>query len=314
MKLVDVGSGAALWANTYDNRDNPADLFAFEDEIANQVAAVLADKYGIIPRILARQALEKRAKRLETYDAMLRYYHYVTVFSEEPRQSAKEALEQAVQLDPNNPLTLAMLADVYKLKYEQLGGDETVLAQVETLLQRAVTLDPCCQHARFVGAFLHYYRGERNLFISEVEAAIALNPNNASVVAGCGFFLALVGEWERGMGLVEKAMHLNPHHPPLYHFPFFLNYYRQGLYPEALREAMRINTPGLMWDPLSRAAALGQLGLKKEAEVAVRELLALQPNLSTQGYELMHRVLFSDENVDILVEGLRTAGLELKAG
>jgi hypothetical protein len=40
----------------------------------------------------------------------------------------------------------------------------------------------------------------------------------------------MVGEWERGLKLMEKAMRLNPHHPGWYQFVPFMKYYRQGEY------------------------------------------------------------------------------------
>jgi hypothetical protein len=58
------------------------------------------------------------------------------------------------------------------------------------------------------------------------------------------------------------------------------------------------------------AAALGQLGLKENAGAAVRELLTLNPDFATRARELMRPQLFSDENVEMLLDGLRKAGLE----
>jgi predicted RNA polymerase sigma factor len=52
-------------------------------------------------------------------------------------------------------------------------------------------------------------------------------------------------------------------------------YYRQGEYDLALIEARRFNTSAFYWDPLIRAAVLGQLDRQAEARKAVDELLAL---------------------------------------
>ncbi|MDL1975742.1 MAG: hypothetical protein LWX55_13405 [Deltaproteobacteria bacterium] len=310
LTLVDASSGGTLWGGTYENKKNVGDLLTFSDEIAGQVAAVLADQHGIIPRRLIRQTVAKSTKDLQIYEAILLHYHYSNVFSKKARRAAKEALEYAIEINPDYPLALAMLADWYKLEYVRMGAEKKVLEWAEDLAQHAVLLDPQCQQARFIMASVYYFKGERALFISETEEALSLNPNNASVVAACGFFLALAGEWDRGMALVKKGMRLNPHHPPLYHAAVFMDQYRQGRYREALNEAMRIKTPGLCLDPLSRAAALGELGLKERAEAAVRELLTLNPDFATRARELMRPQLFSDENVEMLLDGLRKAGLE----
>ena len=311
VKLVDVVTGGTLWADTYDHRASAADLFEFEDTVINQVASILADNYGVIPRRLIPQAVEKRTDRIEAYDAVLRFYHYVTVYTAEAWRAAFEALERAVQLDPGYALALAMLADMHVLGYQFLGLDATALEQSQDLVRRAIILDPQCQHARFVRATISLLRQQTELFLEETELAIPLNPNNAHLIASCGSNLALSGEWARGMALVERALHLNPHIPAEYHIVPFMDYYLRGLYREALREALRFNTPGLFWDPLIRAATLGQLGHKNQATTVLKELLEMRPQFAAHGRDWMRRTVFSDASVEALVEGLHRAGLQV---
>ena len=90
-----------------------------------------------------------------------------------------------------------------------------------------------------------------------------------------------------------------------------MNDYRQGEYERALIEAERFNTPDFFWDPLIRAAVLGQLDRRAEAKKAVNELFALVPEFKSRGPILIRRLAYLDEHVDLLLEGLRKAGLEL---
>lgn len=310
INLIDVTTQGTLWAKTFDGRLDAADLFAFEDAVTGHVAATLADNFGVIPRALARGALEKRTDSLEAYDAVLRYYHYFTVLTGDAWSAAYEALERAVELDPLYALTHAMLADMVGAEYHLLGADEGTLKRMEDLVQRSIQLDPLCQLAHQIKAMTHFFRGQRNLFINEAELTVRLNPNHAGAIASCGLCLAIVGKWERGLALLEKAMHLNPHYPGWYHLGFFLDHYRQAAYQEALQEAVRINMPGLFLDPLARAATLGQLGRVEEAAVALGEMERLLPGTEVGLRGLMRRTLFSEENVDMLLEGLRRAGLK----
>jgi adenylate cyclase len=119
----------------------------------------------------------------------------------------------------------------------------------------------------------------------------------------------MAGEWERGTSLTDKAMRLNPHHPGWYHLVSFMVQYRQGQYDLAWVEARRFNTPTFYWDPLIRAAVLGQLGRQAEASVAMGELLALVPDFRRRGPGLIRRFAYLDEHVEMLLEGLRKAGL-----
>ena len=310
VNLIDVVTRGTLWAKTFDGNLNAADLFEFEDAVASEVASTLADNFGIIPRTLARQALEKRTDSLEAYDAILRWSHYFTALTEEAWNAAYEALEHAVQADPNYALTHAMLADMYGTRYHLRGGDEGVLEQMQGLVGRALELDPRCQLAHQLKAMVHFFRGRRDLFLDEAEWTVELNPNNSNIIASCGLFVAIVGEWEHGLALLEKAMRLNPHYPGWYHLGPFLNLYRKGAYGESLQEAMRINLPSLYLDPLGRAAALGQLGRLKEAATALDELERMLPKTGIGLPELMRRTLFSDDNVEMLLDGLHKVGWE----
>ena len=66
-------------------------------------------------------------------------------------------------------------------------------------------------------------------------------------------------------------------------------------------------------DPLIRAAVLGQLDRRAEAKKAVDELLALVPDFKRRGPILIRRLAYLDEHVEMLLEGLRKAGLETQS-
>jgi adenylate cyclase len=161
-------------------------------------------------------------------------------------------------------------------------------------------------------AQIHYQRFHQAACLAETEQVLALNPNNANYLAISALFLMGLGQGERSLALIQKAMRLNPHHPGWYHFVPFLNYYRQGEYEAALFEAKRFNTPEYFWDPLIRAAVLGQLDRRTEAKKVGGELLVLVPDFESRGRSLIKRMVYLDEHVEILVDGLHKAGLEMK--
>jgi hypothetical protein len=78
-----------------------------------------------------------------------------------------------------------------------------------------------------------------------------------------GLLVHHVGEVKRGTQMVEAAMQLNPHYPPVFRAPAFLNAYAEGKYAEALELAVRFNMPGFFHAHALRAAALGQLGQRE---------------------------------------------------
>lgn len=148
------------------------------------------------------------------------------------------------------------------------------------------------------------------MFLVEAEQALQLNPNHALIAAALALHLGMAGEWERGLQLIKKAMRLNPHHPGWYYLVPFMIYYRQGEYDLAWIEAQRFNIPAFYWDPLIRAAVLSQLDRRTEAKKAVDELLALVPDFERRGQSMIRRFAYLDEHVEMLMKGLRKAGLE----
>jgi adenylate cyclase len=310
-KLTDTLSGHQLWGQVYDCDLETTSIGQIEDEIVSQAVATIADNFGVIPRALAKESLAHQNDTLSDYEAILRFHHHVRTVSEQSLTEAITALEEAVQRDPNHDLALALLGDLVGAPY-WLGyvDDKSGLERSAELGQRALALNPNSQPAHFTLAQVYYSRRQRGPCLAEIEQILDLNPNHANYVAISALFLAMMGEWERGLELVHKAMRLNPHHPGWYHLIPFLDRYRQGEYEAALQEARRFNTPDYFWDPLIRTAVLGQLGRQGEAEKAARELLALMPDFESRGRSVLKRMVFLDENVEMLLDGLGKAGLE----
>ncbi len=109
--------------------------------------------------------------------------------------------------------------------------------------------------------------------------------------------------------LLKKGMRLNPYHPSWFHLVPFFDHYRRGEYEKAFTEALKFNYPGLFWDPVMRAATLGQMGRAHEAEIAVDELLKLVPDFTDRGRRLISRYVKVDDLVDKIIEGLKKASL-----
>jgi adenylate cyclase len=125
--------------------------------------------------------------------------------------------------DPDNDIAAAMLGDLFATAYQLGYAEDSALERAE-----ALALDPNSQPARFTMALIHFLRGQRRLFLEEVERGLELNPNHALHAAASSVHLGMVGEWEKALKLMDKAMRLNPHHPGWYHLVPFMNHYRQG--------------------------------------------------------------------------------------
>ena len=308
--LVDTSSAAQIWGESYKRDLTAADLITMQERIAHRVIGAIADQYGLISRRLSAESRKKPPADLKAYDAILRFYHYEIVMTPEAFKEALEALELAIEIDPEYGLAWAMLghlhADNYALGFCEF---EAPLEKALTFAQKGVALAPDNQFARDALTLVHFHRGDRKSFLKNVEQTIALNPNSPYFVGVAGWHMALCGEWERGLTLMEKGMKLNPYHPSWFHLATYMNYYRREEYENALTEALKFNCPDLFWDPVIRAATLGQMDREQEARTAVGELLKLEPDFATRGRRLISHYVKVDDLVDTIIEGLRKAGL-----
>ncbi|MGE0820837.1 MAG: tetratricopeptide repeat protein [Candidatus Binatia bacterium] len=118
------------------------------------------------------------------------------------------------------------------------------------------------------------------------ELAIRLDPNDAESYAWLGQILNYSGRPAETVGLMEKAMRLNPHYPEYY--PSILGYaYRLlGRYEEAVaaqQRALRYN-PDFLSGHTVLAVLYSELGREDEARAEVAEILRISPQFSLKVY------------------------------
>jgi adenylate cyclase len=312
LHVADTQSSFRIWGEQYCRELKADSLIALQEEIAQKVAAKTGSVYGIIPRTLSLESRRKPPEALETYEAFLRFHHHVTILSPETFAESLSALERAVRRDPESGLAWSLLAFLYSQNYTlQFSPVRSTLEQALASAQKGVLLEPDNQIARAAQAEMHFFRSERESFLSEAEIALSLNPNAPLYPSFLGWLLALYGEWERGLAILDKGMALNPHYPGWLHLAPYLHCFLRESFTEAYQEALAFQMPQLFWDPLLRAAALGRLGRVEEGAKALAELLQLRPDFSTEGRFLISCFVKLPPLIDGLLGGLRLAGLKI---
>ncbi|HET7712716.1 MAG TPA: hypothetical protein VFL80_12360, partial [Thermoanaerobaculia bacterium] len=143
------------------------------------------------------------------------------------------------------------------------------------------------------------------------ERAMALNPLNTDAVGILGLQIVHTREFERGAAIVRRAMELNANHAGWMHFAPLWEHFHKGEYEQALERANRVDVPGLFWPFLVMASACGHLGRRAEAEAAVRDLLALDPQFAEHARSNIASWHFASGLLEPLLEGLRKAGLSI---
>jgi TolB-like protein/Tfp pilus assembly protein PilF len=306
VQLVDTNNGANLWAETFDRKFQPDQIFAMQDELIPRIVSTCADHFGVLARSISDEIRGKDRSQLSPYEALMRGFGYHYRLNAREHAEGRDILERAVKDAPNNADCWAMLSWVYSHEYGHgFNTQPGSLDRAFSAARQAVDLAPTNHLAYQTLAVAFFFRKERANCLSAAERAIALNPLDASNEAI--FLITFVDDWERGCALIRRAMDLNPYVPGWYRLILALNEYRKGNYREAVAETVKANAPGI-WTNIILTAAYAQLGEQAAARTALSDLLAESSVESAR--ELLMKWI-DEDLVDNLVEGLHKAGSEI---
>jgi serine/threonine-protein kinase len=311
-QLSDAITGTELWAETFDRNLDTQDLFALQDDLTDHIVAPVADVHGVLARSMGALVKSKPVETLSAYESVLQWLAYFEQITPAEHSRAREALERAVNVEPNYACAWACLSSVYLDEYRfDFNTRDDPLDRALHAARKAVVLDATSALSASCLAMAYFHRGDLVAFRSTAERAMALNPRDASTLALLGIQIAHVGDWETGVPITQRAMSLNPHHPGWYYFGMFDDHYRKHEYDQALATAKKINMPGHSYYHAAIAASAGQLGRKEDARAAVDELLEVVPDFGERARKVYATFNNSEEFIEHMFEGFRKAGLEI---
>lgn len=312
-QLIDISTKRQLWGETFKRMLTSANIFDVETEISNRIAGEIGGTYGVVNRKINNTSLGKRETELTVYEAIAIFRAYGYAPSIDLYQKALRSLQKAVNTDSKNALAWAMLGNLYLDAYTLSISDiEQPFEKGSICINKAVQLDPEEQFVRSIEAFMYHLRGERNQALETLEISTSLNPNNGFLVGVNGWNMVLLGEFEKGLSIMERGIKLNPYYPSYFHLAYFLDHLHRGKFEQALNDAERLNLPNLFWDPLLRTIALTKLGRLDEAKVKLQEVIELRPDFEQRTRFYIKCYIFPDELVDEIIESLKLAGLRME--
>jgi TolB-like protein/Tfp pilus assembly protein PilF len=206
VQLIDVQSQGHLWAQSYD-RDFD-DVFAVQSDVARQVAEAL--KVRMLPDEVS--LLEKKPTRnTEAYTLFLQGRELLREGGESSVRQAVGLLTKAVELDPSFARAYVALAACY----QHLGNSgydpwEESIAAAKAPLRKALDLDPDLAEAHAVLSVLLFNEDDMVNAEAEARRAIELNPSLAEAYNALSNVVALRGEAEEAVRLVETYYRLDP--------------------------------------------------------------------------------------------------------
>jgi adenylate cyclase len=307
-QLLDAPSASHLWAESYDRELK--DIFAMQDEVKQQVITAL--------KVKLTEAEFARVRRIPTdnltaYDYLWRGWEYFNRLTPEAHTQARQMFEKAIELDPKLAPGYVGLGWSYWLGWIwQWNPDPQTLERAFALAQKAIALDDSLANAHTLLGQVYLYKSRQyEQAIAAGERALALDPNCAGCYQGLGEILSFAGRPEEGIGMVEKAMRLDPYFADFNAITLGTAYALMEQYEKAIAPLKRVlsHYPDHLGAHLILAVAYSQLGREEEARAEAAEALRLNPHYSVE----ISRQMSPNRDRALMerhIEALRRAGLK----
>ena len=312
IRLLDLRAGGqVVWARRFDRLSH--DLLSLQDEIAGEVVAQIDPEILLIEA--RRVAVRPAAVDATAYDLVLRAVPLMNRMERAPFMQAGQHLRRAIELEPDYAAAQAWYAywHVFLVGQGWTDAPDRDMAEAGRLADRAVQLDPfdarALSMAGHVRAFLH-----REVFEAATlhERALSLNPNLAMAWALSAITHAYMGDVDEAERRNLRYKRLSPLDPGAFMFDGFFTiiHLLKRDFESAIaagRAATQMN-PSLSAGFKPYLAALGHLGRKQEATVALRRLLAIEPEFTVRRF-LATAPFARESDRELYAEGLRLAGV-----
>ncbi len=322
VQLIDADSGAHLWAEQFDTPR--ADLLQTQDEIVTRLAHALQFQ---LPEAEAARLKRTPVVNPDAEDLALQC---LAAVRKDPEAVSKEAeagfrlCEQALTLDPNNVHALAVLSIKYwqPVSHNLSADPKADLNRGDELVSKVLALDPTFAYGHVFKAEILRDQGRVDEANAEAERALDLDPAVVDAYAQLAFNDEVLGQFEKSLENLNKAIRLSPHDPSLHYWytgkadaHFALKQYKPAI--EWARRAIAIDPTFRESHPVL-IASLGWTGRQAEAHEATERYLSLFPTgprtvAEWKAMKAQKTNSDSDPRVleywDRLIEGLRKAGL-----
>jgi len=308
VQLIETAGGAHLWAEKYDGAID--EIFEIQDRLSEAVAGAMQPSIRLAE--IAR-VMRKPPQDLGAYDYAMRAMRHVWTLEKDQVARALELLENALALDPDYPLALALAgwAWAQRAVYAWVDDIADARAHAVRLAERAVDLsseDPLI--LAILGA-VHTLARNHGTARVLLERAVAIDPNAAWACNRLGWLEVYRDRPGSADAHFERSMRLSPLDPLNFNNYVGMASARQiagdfsaaaDLFQRALGER-----PSALWIYRNLAPALLAAGRRDEAEAAGAVMKAAYPDLTIRRFK--EAMLFTPATLESIAVHLRALGV-----
>lgn len=208
-RLVDAGSGAIVWSDTFDT--DAQQVFTLQDRIAGAVTDALALS-PIVAHTRARSACD--GDDPQAYRAWLRGHHLLQRADAARLELALAAFRGAIDLDPACTRAYAGMALAWRGLVHSDREPAQMFPLAKAAVARALEIDPESPEALVAqGRNRHLYDWDWPGAEASLLQAIALNPSLMEARFAYAHLLVDLGRFDEGLAQARQASELDPLSP-----------------------------------------------------------------------------------------------------
>ncbi len=314
VQVTEASKGTLVATEQFDRGSGPEELFDIQDEIAALIAGRLGSRHGMVAKNIARSLPDGRTQSWETYFLVAQFYEYYRSYDHSIHADIRDRLKDALETDPQSSDGWAayamLLLEEYRYHVNQ-RPDIDALALSAEAARKAVKCDGLNAFAQMTLALTIFYQMDIAGFRVAAERALELNSGHCDVLAEIGSCHLFLGEYDRAVELLDRAIDLSPVHPGWYHYARCWLYASQGFTEAALVEIEKFPMPDFFWYQAHLAWLHGELGNTEKARAAAAVMHEMFPIFEDVVYEELAMTGITPERGEMAIQGWRKAGLNI---
>ena len=306
-QLIDVASGAHIWAEGFDR--DLTDIFAVQDELTREIISAL--KVKLTPEKKDRLA-RKNTIDQEAYDLFLRGRERAWLNTRSGNIEARHLLGRAVTINPEFAAAHAFIGFTQVNDYVN-GWAEVPERSLQAGLEnagRAVQMDEAEPQGHYALAVALFFHRETDRALAEARRSVALAPNFAQGHHTIARMLTFSGDAAGAINTIGAYMQLDPLYPDMALYFLAEARFALGQFEEAVTALKQRHgrNPDSATSYALLASCYGHLGRIAESQAAWAEVMRIAPDFSI---ERQRRTLpyKNPDDFERRVEGMRKAGL-----